>query len=77
MEMLLTERFHDIPHVIVNTISWDIHNIETVPDTKDFFKFDFPTDTEYYDEASKKFLFIGDQETYRDKVLRHKNVQER
>ena len=74
IEMLLTDRFHDIPHVIVNTTSWDIQNIETVPDTKDFFKFDFPNDTEYYDEASKKFLFIGDQETYNDKVLRQKSA---
>ena len=77
IEMLLTERFHDIPHVIVNTVSWDIQNIEIVRDTKHFFKFDFPNDTEYYDEASKKFLFIGDQETYKEKVLHQRNVQQR
>jgi hypothetical protein len=77
LELLLTDRFHDIPHVIVHTTSWDTQNIEIVSDTTDFFRFDFPNDTEYYDEAAKKFLFIGDQETYNEKVLRSKKVQQR
>jgi hypothetical protein len=68
VEKLLTNRFYDIPHVIMNKTSWDIQHIETVPDTKDFFKFDFPNDTEYYDETSRKLLFIGDQEKYNDQV---------
>jgi hypothetical protein len=77
LELLLTDRFHDIPHVIVHTTSWNIENIEVVSDTTDFFRFDFPNDTEYYDEAAKKFLFIGDQETYKNKVLRPQKVQQR
>jgi hypothetical protein len=77
MELLLTDRFYDIPHVIVNSTSWDTQNIETVSDIADFFRLDFPNDTEYFDEQSKKFLFIGDQETYREKVLRHENPQHR
>jgi len=77
MEMLLDNRFHNIPHVIVKMTSWDIHNIEIISDLKDMFKVDFPNDTEYYDDNLKKFLFKGDQKAYDDKVLRHRNVPQR
>jgi hypothetical protein len=77
MEMLLDNRFHSIPHVIVNMTSWDIHNIETISDTKDMFTFNLPNNTEYYDNNLKKFLFKGDQKAYNDKVLRHRNVPQR
>ena len=61
----------------MNITSWDISHIEIMSDTTDFFQFDFPNDTEYYDESAQKFLFIGDQETYNDKVLRPGKLQDR
>ncbi len=77
MEMLLDNRFHSIPHVIVDMKSWDIHNIESISNIKDMFTCDLPNDTEYYDNNLKKFLFKGDQRAYNDKVLRHRNVPQR
>lgn len=74
IEMLLTNHFHNIPHVVVSTASWTTQHIETVLDTTDLFKFDFPNDTEYYDEKSNQFLFKGAQQVYVDKVLSHQNT---
>ena len=77
MEMLLDNRFQNIPYSIMRMIAWDMRHIETVSDTTDLFRFEFPNDTEYYDRKSNTFSFTGDQKAYNDKVLRHRNVQQR
>jgi hypothetical protein len=73
IEMLLTNQSHNIPHVIERTASWATQNIEVASDTTDLFEFEFPNDTEYYDEKAQKFLFTGDRQAYVDKVLIHQD----